>query len=200
MQLDSVRELKQALIGSALAALAEPVHTRALGMAARSFTTFAQPTQPRTLALGVTPRGRREYALAVRVQHRGLENSPQVEKIRKQARGEVDVRYIGRVVKQAAPWYQQRNRPLRIGGSIGHFKITAGTLGCFVRSHESDSPLILSNNHVLANENRAKKGDAILQPGRFDDGQNPKDEVGTFLSLVKLKRIGSVRSNLMRAL
>lgn len=94
-------------------------------------------------------------------------------------------------MKQAVPWHQQRNRPLRIGGSIGHFKITAGTLGCFAHSRDDDSPLILSNNHVLANENRAQKGDAILQPGGFDDGQNPKDAAGTLLSFVKIKRIGA---------
>ncbi len=188
MELDSVRELKQSLSVTVLAPLAETVHMRAFGVSARPLMESAHH---RTLALGVTRRSKREYALAVRVQHRGLENSEQVEKIRKQARGEVDVRYIGRVMKQAAPWHQQRNRPLRIGGSIGHFKITAGTLGCFVRGREDDSPLILSNNHVLANENRAKKGDAILQPGRFDDGQNPKDGVGTLLSFVKLKRIGA---------
>jgi hypothetical protein len=59
------------------------------------------------------------------------------------------------------------NRPLRIGGSVGHFKITAGTLGCFVRARIGDALHILTNNHVLADENRAKVGDAILQPGAF---------------------------------
>ena len=86
------------------------------------------------MALGLSPKGRDEVVLAVRLQRRALEGSPQVEAIRKQARGEIDVRYIGRVVKLAAkPWHQKKNRPLRIGGSIGHFQITAGTLGCFVR-------------------------------------------------------------------
>ena len=51
--------------------------------------------------------------------------------------------------------------------------------------------MILSNNHVLANENRAKKGDPILQPGHFDQGQNPTDGVATLLGFMKLKRIGA---------
>ena len=75
--------------------------------------------------------------------------------------------------RAALPWYQKMTRPLRIGASIGHFKITAGTLGAFVRSRDDGSVLILSNNHVLANENKAKKGDHILQPGDFDGGQDP---------------------------
>ena len=36
----------------------------------------------------------------------------------------------------------------------------------------------LSNNHVYANENRAKIGDSVLQPGVFDGGANPRDAIG----------------------
>jgi hypothetical protein len=84
---------------------------------------------------------------AVRLQRPELENSPHLDLIKKQAKVEVDVRYIGRLEKRAkasrapkqpkmpkelktsaaeVPWYQKRNRPLRIGSSIGHFVITAG--------------------------------------------------------------------------
>jgi hypothetical protein len=78
-----------------------------------------------------------------------------------------------------------------MGASIGHFKITAGTLGAFVRSRDDGSVLILSNNHVLANENKARKGDAILQPGHFDGGQNPAQKVGELLRFVRLKKAGA---------
>ncbi len=91
------------------------------------------------------------------------------------------------------PWYQKMTRPLRIGASIGHFKITAGTLGAFVRDRGDGSILILSNNHVLANENRAKKGDHILQPGAFDGGQDPAQKVGELLRFVRLKKTGANR-------
>ena len=37
---------------------------------------------------------------------------------------------------------------VRAGGSCGHFRITAGTLGAFVE--DDDNYYILSNNHVLA--------------------------------------------------
>src|SRR5262249_51225941 len=141
------------------------------------------------IALGVGRRRRNDYVLAVRVQRRALDNSPQVEAIRKQAKDEVDVRYIGRVFKRAAkPWYQKRNRPLRIGGSLGHFQITAGALGCFVSKADKGPVMSLSNNHVLADENRAKKGDAILQPGPFDGGENPADKVATLSNSIRLNK------------
>ena len=90
--------------------------------------------------------------------------------------------------RAGVPWHQKKNRPLRIGSSIGHYKITAGTLGGFVRSRDDGSVLILSNNHVLANENKGKKGDAILQPGSLDQGTDPHDKAGELLRFVRLKR------------
>ena len=61
------------------------------------------------------------------------------------------------------------SRPAPCGASIGHYKITAGTLGCLVR-HNSGRDFILSNNHVLANSNYANYGDQIYQPGPADGG------------------------------
>lgn len=49
---------------------------------------------------------------------------------------------------------------------------------------------MLSNNHVLANENRAKKGDAVLQQAAADGGQDPQDVVATLTAFQKLKRAG----------
>ncbi len=54
------------------------------------------------------------------------------------------------------------------GVSIGHSSGTAGTFGCLVR--RGGELFILSNNHVLANSNAGRPGDAILQPGRKDGG------------------------------
>jgi hypothetical protein len=63
----------------------------------------------------------------------------------------------------------KRIRPAPGGVSIGHFQITAGTLG--VLAHRGGRPVILSNNHVLANQNAARVGDPILQPGPADGGR-----------------------------
>src|SRR5439155_996335 len=48
-------------------------------------------------------------------------------------------------------------------------QIPAGTLGLLARRH--GRPVILSNNHVLANQNAGHVGDSILQPGPADGGR-----------------------------
>jgi hypothetical protein len=48
-------------------------------------------------------------------------------------------------------------------------------LGCFLR--RGNRTYILSNNHILADTNRAQIGDPILQPGLFDGGVPPQDIV-----------------------
>lgn len=191
MRLDSVRELKGTLYDSVVAPMATSFVVRSAGLRAQPTTGLA--ATPPTIALGVTPGKRKnEFTLAVRVQKRGLENSPQLETIRKRAKNEVDVRYVGLITKRAsAPWYQKAARPLKIGASVGHFQITAGTIGGFVRGRGDGPVLILSNNHVLANENRGKKGDPVLQPGGFDGGQNPADKVGELYRFVRLKKTGT---------
>ena len=72
------------------------------------------------------------------------------------------------LVAGAAMARTTRWRPAPGGVSIGHVRITAGTLGGVVRSGRDRR--ILSNNHVLANSNRARPGDSILQPGPADGG------------------------------
>ena len=76
-------------------------------------------------------------------------------------------------------YYNRRSRlrPAPGGCSIGHFNVTAGTLGCLVKKGELY--YILSNNHVLANENVAHTGDPILQPGKYDGGTYPSDQIAT---------------------
>ncbi|MBP1759272.1 MAG: hypothetical protein H6Q63_189 [Firmicutes bacterium] len=70
-----------------------------------------------------------------------------------------------------------RIRPAVPGVSIGHYQVTAGTFGAVVYDSSTGQPLILSNNHILANasngnDGRAKIGDPILQPGKIDGGSN----------------------------
>ena len=83
--------------------------------------------------------------------------------------------------------FNARVRPALPGFSIGHHNITAGTFGCLVRdirhSVTEEEPLndylILSNNHVLADSNRGKPGDLIVQPGPIDGGAYPADGIAT---------------------
>jgi hypothetical protein len=85
----------------------------------------------------------------------------------------VDVIEVGEIRALQAP--TERWRPAPGGVSIGHFKITAGTLGCTVRDRATGDRLILSNNHVLANSNDAVPGDPIFQPGPYDGGSGAND-------------------------
>lgn len=67
-------------------------------------------------------------------------------------------------------------RPAQPGISLGHYKISAGTFGAVVKDKLTGEPLILSNNHVLANitdgtDKRARIGDPIIQPGTYDGGK-----------------------------
>lgn len=91
------------------------------------------------------------------------------------ARVETDVEEVGKIV---ALGNSGRYRPAPGGVSLGHYRITAGTFGCLVKDKKSGKVLILSNNHVLANSNKAKKSDPILQPGPYDGGKKPKDIIG----------------------
>ena len=76
-----------------------------------------------------------------------------------------------------------RIRPAPGGVSIGHFRITAGTLGAVVR--RGGTRVILSNNHVLANSNDGRRGDAILQPGPVDGGTSA-DQIATLEDFVRI--------------
>lgn len=99
-----------------------------------------------------------------------------------------DVVEIGEVSiwRPIPPIYQRKVRPALGGVSIGHYAITAGTFGCTVRAGDG-TDLILSNNHVLANENRGAEGDPILQPGAFDGGRTDKDAIARLQAWVSLK-------------
>ncbi len=96
-----------------------------------------------------------------------------------------DLRLLGRT---------ERGVPAQPGVSIGHYKITAGTFGAVVYDRQTKEPLILSNNHVLANgtnghDNRAKLGDPILLPGPHDGGTLSDDVIA---KLYKFKPVQKV--------
>jgi len=74
---------------------------------------------------------------------------------------------------------------LKAGISIAHEDVTAGTLGWYCK--RDDRLLVLSNNHVLANENKGEKGDPILQPGPHDGGQKPEDVCGELFDFVPIR-------------
>jgi hypothetical protein len=86
----------------------------------------------------------------------------------------------------------QRIRPAMGGFSVGHPKVTAGTIATCVYDMTPFPGIprryyILSNNHVLANSNYAQIGDPILQPGRYDGGTTPADIIARLSRFVSIK-------------
>jgi hypothetical protein len=184
MRLESVRSLKAEIFEQALT----HVHaTRKLlrdEVAARKSALPATEPPP-SIALGIEG-NRGNYRLAVRIQAATPGMQTNIDRILTAAHGEASVKVVGRVVKQHSSWQKTKLLPLRIGCSVGHSRITVGTLGGFVELLERAGPCILSNNHVLADENRASLGDPILQPSLSDGGRSPQDEVAILAKLVPL--------------
>ncbi|HXL03690.1 MAG TPA: hypothetical protein PLH34_02680 [Bacillota bacterium] len=85
-----------------------------------------------------------------------------------------------------------RMRPAQPGVSCGHYKTTAGTFGAVVWDEKTGEPLILSNNHVLANatsgrDGKARHGDPILQPGAADGGTVEEDTIACLDRFIPIK-------------
>ena len=138
---------------------------------------------PPNVAVGISPRPGRQFAVAVRAQTL-TSAGPDAQIVAgwvDRYGDDLDIRVIGEVVKQQqpVPWYRQRIRPIRPGASVAHLDVTAGTIGTFVRRASGGAVEVLSNNHVLADENQAALGDQILQPGPYDGGSVPDDVIGT---------------------
>src|SRR5579862_3105610 len=78
--------------------------------------------------------------------------------------------------------FQHRTRQMQFGVSGGNVNDTtgnfccSGTLGSLVT--DGTTLYILSNNHVLAREDRAAAGEEISQPGTIDNNCQPGDVVG----------------------
>ncbi len=81
---------------------------------------------------------------------------------------------------KAKPERKSRVDPVMPGVSIGHISSTAGTLGAIAVDRATHSPVLLSNWHVLCGA-VGKIGDAIVQPGPFDDDRTDRNLVGELL-------------------
>lgn len=94
----------------------------------------------------------------------------------------VNLRVTGVIQAFAHTW---RLRPAPPGASIGHQAVTAGTFGCLATGRRR--MLVLSNNHVLANSNNGMAGDPVLQPGDYDGGSLPADQLGSLERFVQIR-------------
>jgi len=91
----------------------------------------------------------------------------------------VATQVTGLILARSTP--TTRTRPAPLGFSVGHPAITAGSIGARVIDG-GGNVYVLSNNHVLANSNDATIGDPALQPGPYDGGTAPADQIGTLFA------------------
>jgi hypothetical protein len=87
-----------------------------------------------------------------------------------------------------------RIRPAQPGCSIGfedpaHAFVMAGTFGALVHD-AAGTRFVLSNNHVLADENALAAGAPIFQPGLLDGGTVPADAIARLTRFVPLDPAG----------
>lgn len=164
MDLDSVRHVKHEL----RAVFDEAVRRRGR-------TREGEP--PPRVAFGVAP-GPQSNGFRVAVRARSPEDLPSDldKEIRRAAAGEVDVRFTGPVEVRPAAAGTASPR-LAVGASIGHYRCRAGTLGFFGRRNSDGTIGIVSNNHVLAVEDRGNEDDDVLHPAPADRGRKPDDVV-----------------------
>lgn len=106
------------------------------------------------------------YKISVFIQRQTKIDNDLIRQLIKEGGENIDIQYIDPVYT-----FYRRVRPPEMGISVSHFKSLSGTLGCFVQrrdSNDSSKFWILSNNHVIANDNDARIGEAVIQPGRND--------------------------------
>src|SRR6266511_4211009 len=188
-QISSLRAAKQA----AAQQLLQPVQTTAFSALAASTSP-----EPSTNLVGVgigeqISGGKHTGVMAVKflVRIKYPDNQiPDGDRLPREVNGHpVDVEQVGTFRRfmppasgaapaMAMPNPRKKIRPAQPGCSVG-FKdpnnqfIMAGTFGALVR--KGSKRFILSNNHVLADENKLPLGSSIFQPGFLDAGNPPNN-------------------------
>jgi hypothetical protein len=108
------------------------------------------------------------------------------------------------VASWAANPYQSRNTHFGVSGSnvkdITRAYCCGGTLGSLVT--DGTTKYVLSNNHILARQDKATPGENISQPGLIDNGCQPATIVADFTAAPKLgsnvdAAIAQLRDSLM---
>lgn len=102
----------------------------------------------------------------------------------------VDVEQVGTFRRFASkPNPRKRFRPARPGCSCGFEDpngqfVMAGTFGAVVT--DGATSYVLSNNHVLADENNLPIGSPIFQPGLLDGGKTSTDQIASLSKFIPL--------------
>lgn len=144
------------------------------------------------IAIGaVSGQGNRQFRLAVLVQDRDALTPDDQMQIESLSAGEVDFEYIG---PQSALWTRNSHRPLHMGSSVSPAAANySGTLGFFGLTQQN-APVIVSNNHVLADVNAMPIGTPVVQRGAGDGGRAPADSIAQLAHFVPIQFGGVVNT------
>lgn len=165
---------------------------------ASSSKTKIVSTDPNQNVVGVgvgekTTEGRLEGVLAVKFFVRVKYSEDELSKkdlLPKTISGlPVDVEETGTFRAFAMPNPRKRIRPAQPGSSIGFADpngqfVMAGTFGALVK--KDNNLFILSNNHVIADENRLPLKSDIFQPGLLDGGKIATDKIAKLSKAINL--------------
>src|SRR5258706_549550 len=155
--------------------------TTALGVKrelAAMFAVRGSGGSRRRFAIGVaTPMQSTDYRIAIRAASEEDLPPATLDLLRCRTAGELDVRYVGTIFPNAAHALAV-TRGAAIGASVAHSLCAAGTLGFFARRAADSAVGFVSNNHVLAAENRGQDGDEILYPAPADGGRRTGNVIG----------------------
>ena len=118
----------------------------------------------------------------MRLHNADLLASERVQWIRAQSEGEADVRVSGPLRKLSA------GSMLISGSGIAHLRSGSwGTLGCFVKRLNSTGLYLLSNSHVIANENQGAVGDEVA---RYGSASGFGQTIASLTEWIQLRRLG----------
>jgi hypothetical protein len=155
------------------------------------------------VGLGIAPTSKhRNYVIAVRAPSEGVLPEELRKELRARTANEIDIRITGEITMRlpvTPPASKPRPRlpsrfnhelrgtgdirgvgpsgRLKIGASVGHYRVSAGTLGFFAQRNDDGVIGIVSNNHILAAGDEGGEGDAVLHPALADRGETPRDTV-----------------------
>lgn len=101
-----------------------------------------------------------------------------------------DVEQIGEAILHS--YAKRYPRPVPCGVTVSNIGLNgSGTLGCLVILN-NNKLCILSNNHVLANENAAAIGSDIIQPGNAEPAPAPDQVIGSLENFVRINATGNL--------
>jgi hypothetical protein len=145
------------------------------------------------VSIGVAPTDTpKQYKLALRLRRSDAAHRAYAEKVKKLAKGEVDILFTREVVpifgNCSAP--KPVRKPLGIGSSIGHIKSLGGSVGFFAKRQSDGAIGVVSANHVLALQDIGVDGDQIIYPSNCDaTDATPISPVATLVDIPPYPRL-----------